>query len=114
MIQRIKSNHRAAQVVKHNNTMYLTGLVTSDVELDVKGQTQDILDRMVTILEENGSAKDKVLSVQIFVKSMSDFAAMNEVYDAFFAEDEKPTRSCLEANMARETLLVELVVIAAY
>ena len=44
---------------------------------------------------------------------MDDFQEMNAVWDAWVPEGHAPARACVEAAMARDTLLVEISVIAA-
>ena len=44
---------------------------------------------------------------------MGDFASMNEVWNEWIGPHEKPARACVEANMAREQILVEICMIAA-
>ncbi|WP_261843219.1 RidA family protein [Aliamphritea ceti] len=112
-IERIESNERMSKVVKHNGTLYLCGQTASAPEWDISEQTQRCLDKVETLLTENGSDRNKILSVTIYVRDMKDFAAMNAVWDAWVADYEKPARACVEARMARPDLLVELSVIAA-
>ena len=54
-----------------------------------------------------------ILSVTIYVKDMKDFADMNSVWDAWVTPGFEPARACVEARMARESLLVEMTVTAA-
>lgn len=112
-IERIESNHRMSKVVKHNGTLYLCGQTASDPEWDITEQTQRCLDKVEALLIENGSDRNKLLSVTIYVRDMKDFAAMNAVWDAWIADYEKPARACVEARMARPELLVEFTVTAA-
>jgi len=51
--------------------------------------------------------------VTIYVRDMKDFAAMNEVWDAWVVDGYQPARACVEARMARPELLVEMSVVAA-
>jgi len=44
---------------------------------------------------------------------MDDFALMNEAWNEWIGPHEKPARACVEANMAREQILVEICMIAA-
>jgi enamine deaminase RidA (YjgF/YER057c/UK114 family) len=44
---------------------------------------------------------------------MKDFADMNSVWDAWVTPGFEPARACVEARMARESLLVEMTVTAA-
>ena len=54
-----------------------------------------------------------MLSATVYVRDMKDFAAMNEVWDAWVPEGHAPARACVEARMARPELLVEISVVAA-
>ena len=44
---------------------------------------------------------------------MIDIADMNSVWDAWVTPGCEPARACVEARMARESLLVEMTVTAA-
>jgi enamine deaminase RidA (YjgF/YER057c/UK114 family) len=65
------------------------------------------------LLEKADSDKKHILSVTIYVRDMKDFAAMNEVWDAWVVDGYQPARACVEARMARPELLVEMSVVAA-
>ncbi|RQW63569.1 RidA family protein [Vibrio viridaestus] len=112
-IERIESTDRMSRIVKHNGTIYLCGQTAGDAAWDIAEQTQRCLDKIDALLEKAGSNRDKILSVTIYIRDMKDFAAMNEVWDAWIANSEKPARACVEARMARDVLLVEMSVIAA-
>jgi len=45
---------------------------------------------------------------------MSDFAAMNEVWNAWVPDGHAPARACGQVKLAREELLVEIIIDAAY
>lgn len=47
------------------------------------------------VLEAAGTNLDNVVKVNIFLASMADFAAVNEVYAEFFSSDPKPVRDTL-------------------
>jgi enamine deaminase RidA (YjgF/YER057c/UK114 family) len=49
----------------------------------------------------------------IYLRDMAHFKAMNEVWDAWVVDGFEPARACVEAKMARDTLLVEMSVTAA-
>ncbi len=113
-IERIHSTERMSRIVKHNGTIYLCGQVAGDAAWDIKEQTQRTLDKISALLVEAGSSRDQILSTTIYIRDMKDFADMNEVWDAWVADHEKPARACVEARMARPEILVEMSVIAAY
>ena len=102
-----------SRIVKHNGTVYLCGQVCADAEQGIKEQTETMLAKVDTLLEQGGSDRTQILSATIYIKDMQDFAAMNEVWDDCVPEGYAPARACVQASMARESLLVEISVIAA-
>lgn len=104
---------RMSRIVEHNNTIYLCGQTAKDANTDIKEQTKTTLEKVVDLLEIAGSDKEHILSVTIYVRDMKDFAAMNEVWDAWVSDGHQPARACVEARMARPELLVEMSVVAA-
>ena len=111
-IKRFETNNRTSKAVVHNNTLYLCGQVHA--EGDIKEQTLQTLAKVEALLNEYGSDKNHILSATIYLKDIAtDFAPMNEVWDAWFEENTAPARACVEAKMARECLLVEISVVAA-
>ncbi|GAA5142314.1 RidA family protein [Thalassotalea piscium] len=112
-IERLETKQRMSRIVKHNGTIYLCGQVCADAAKDITEQTQTMLDKVETLLEQAGSSKEHMLSATIYLKTMADFAQMNEVWDAWVPEGYAPARACVQAAMARDTLLVEISVVAA-
>lgn len=112
-IERVETKQRMSRIVKHNGTIYLCGQVCADATKDITEQTQTMLDKVDTLLEQAGSSKEHMLSATIYLKTMDDFAAMNSVWDAWVPEGVAPARACVQAAMARDALLVEISVIAA-
>jgi len=102
-----------SRIVKHNGTVYLCGQVCADAEQGIKEQTETMLAKVDTLLEQGGSDRTQILSATIYIKDMQDFAAMNEVWDDWVPEGYAPARACVQASMARESLLVEISVVAA-
>jgi enamine deaminase RidA (YjgF/YER057c/UK114 family) len=112
-ITRHHTNQRMSQIVIHGDTVYLAGQVAADANADITVQTQQVLQKIDTLLAEAGSDKNKILSAQIWIASMGHFAQMNEVWDAWVAEGHAPGRACIEARLASPDLLVEVGIIAA-
>ena len=66
------------------------------------------------MLAEAGSDKDHLLSATIYLKDIdADFAAMNEVWSAWLSPGQAPSRTTVQAELARPQVLVEITVIAA-
>ena len=117
LIERYGVKARAAAAVKHQNVVYLSGqvgIIEKLEESDVQAQTRQTLNKIDGLLAECGTSKKNILSAQIWLKDIKrDFAAMNEVWNEYVEGDEKGVRACVEAEMAREHILVEIKVIAA-
>ena len=112
-IERIETKQRMSRIVKHNGVVYLCGQVCADATKGITEQTQTMLDKVDNLLLQAGSDRKHILSATIYIKDMSYFAQMNEVWDNWVPEGYAPARACVTANMAREELLVEISVVAA-
>lgn len=114
MVIRKQVNERMSRIVEHNGTIYFAGMVTDDKTLDIKGQTQRVLAVAEARFEEAGITKHDLLRAEIFVKNISrDFTDFNSVWDDWVSKENPPARACVEANMASEETLVEIIFTAA-
>ena len=114
MVIRKQVNERMSRIVEHNGTVYFAGIVSDDKTLDIKGQTLRVLAILEQRLEEAGITKHDILRAEIFVKNIArDFADFNSVWDEWVSKENPPARACVEANMASETTLVEIIFTAA-
>ncbi len=111
-IKRFEGTGRMSRVVECNGTIYLCGQTCGDANADIQEQTRVVLQKIEDLLEKYGSDKNHILSTTIYLRDMKDFASMNEIWDAWVENGNEPARACVEARMARETLLVEMSVVA--
>ena len=111
-IQRVGIGARLTQAVVHQNTVYLSGQ-TSQLKEGIEAQTRDILGKIDALLEAVGSARHQLLSVQIWLADVEDFAAMNCVWDTWVEGFEPPARACVQASFPNPAYRVEIQVIAA-
>ncbi|MAG96061.1 MAG: RidA family protein [Alphaproteobacteria bacterium] len=112
----ITRNHttgRMSQCVVHGDTVYLAGQVANDPETGAGDQTRQVLEKIDGLLAEVGSDKSKLLSAQIWLTDIRDFAAMNEAWDAWVPEGQAPARATGEVRLARPEFRVEIIVVAA-
>lgn len=58
------------------------------------GQLQQALENMAALLAREGATIDHVVKTTVFLRHMSDYALMNEVYTRFFG-DHRPARSAI-------------------
>ncbi|MGE0355859.1 MAG: RidA family protein [Burkholderiales bacterium] len=112
-IQRHHVARRLSEMVVHDGTVYLAGQVASDMTLDIIGQTEQVLASIDRLLGEAGSDKSRILSAQIFLPDMGDFAAMNSVWERWVAPGQAPARATVQAKLANPAYLIEILVVAA-
>lgn len=107
------SNERMSKYVIHNGTVYLSGQVPGDATADMRGQTEQVLARIDDLLARAGTDKTQLISAQIWVTSMDEFAGMNSAWDAWVAPGRPPVRAAVEARLANPEWKVEIMVTAA-
>ncbi len=106
-----------SQAIKANGLVFLSGQISLDpatqqlVAGDVTAQTERVLQNITGILTAASSSLAQVVKTTVFLKSMNDFAAMNEVYARHFTAD-PPARSTVEVARLPKDVLVEIDVIA--
>ena len=101
--------------VKAGGFIYLSGTLAQDdagaiVGSDVKTQTARVIERMRAVLNASGSSLEGVVAVTVYLKSSSDFAAMNDVYRGYWPKD-PPTRTTVIADLLLGAL-VEISMVA--
>ncbi len=106
-----------SQAIKANGFVFISGQIPLDpatqelVSGDVATQTERVLQNLSGILKASGSSLQQVVKTSVFLKSMSDFANMNEVYSRYFNQA-PPARSTVEVARLPKDVLVEIDVIA--
>ncbi|MBL8116824.1 MAG: RidA family protein [Anaerolineae bacterium] len=124
MSKKVVTTHNApgavgpySQAIIANGLVFTAGQIaivpgTSDIAAGgIQEQTAQVLRNVAAVLEAAGSSLDKVVKTTVFLKNVSDFAAMNETYVTFFPA-ERPARSTVQAELPRADALVEIEVIA--
>jgi 2-iminobutanoate/2-iminopropanoate deaminase len=85
---------------------------TGKLELgDVRSETKRTFENVRAILEAAGSSLDDVLKCNVYLRDINDFAAMNEVYETFFAAP-FPARTTIQAGALPGGIAVEIECIA--
>ena len=112
-VKRLHVGPRLSQVAIHGDTVYTAGIVADDTNVDVAGQTGQILDKIDKFLKEAGSDKSKILSANIWLTDIGTWSQMNEVWDKWVAPGNSPARATVEAKLANPALKVEIMVQAA-
>jgi 2-iminobutanoate/2-iminopropanoate deaminase len=106
-----------SQAIKAGGFVFTAGQVALDpatgqvVPGDIAAQTERVMKNLAAVLQAAGSGLEKVARCTVFLKSMNDFAAMNEVYGRHFTAA-PPARSTVEVARLPKDVLVEIDVIA--
>jgi len=106
-----------SQAIRANGFVFISGQIAIDpatqqvVAGDVAAQTERVIKNLSGILQAAGSGLEKVVRSTVFLKNMSDFAAMNEVYGRHF-HVAPPARSTVEVARLPKDVLDEIDVIA--
>lgn len=109
-----------SQAVRIGSYVYSSGQVALDpatgaiVPGGIAEQTTRVIENLKAVLAAAGASLGQVVKTTVFLKSMGDFAAMNEVYGRYFAADGvvAPARSTVEVARLPKDALVEIEVIA--
>lgn len=112
MITRIEPGKRMSQAVIANGFVFLAGQVAGDTACSVEEQTRQVLAEIDRLLKAAGSSKEKILTANVYLADMADFAAMNSVWDVWVHPEAKPARATVEARLATPDYKVEIQVVA--
>jgi enamine deaminase RidA (YjgF/YER057c/UK114 family) len=113
-VERKEVGARMSQIVIHGDTVYLAGVVAhTNKGKSVTEQTKEILSTIDGYLAQAGTDKTKLLSANIWITDMANFAEMNAVWDAWVSPGNTPARATVEAKLATPDYKVEIMVVAA-
>ena len=98
-IERHEAGPRMSKAVVHGNTVYLAGIVADAPKgKSMAEQTKSILAQIDGFLAKAGTDKSKLLSANIWITDMANFAEMNAVWDAWVSPGNTPARATVEAG----------------
>lgn len=102
--------------VKAGRFIYLAGALATDetgrfAGGDIKAQTRRVLENLARTLKAAGSKMENAVSVNVYLQNVSDFAAMNEIYQSYWPKD-PPARTTVAAGLAVPEALIEVSLIA--
>jgi 2-iminobutanoate/2-iminopropanoate deaminase len=106
-----------SQAVRIGNLVFLSGQIPLDpstnqlVEGSIQVQTERVLENMRAVLAAAGLTFDNVAKVTVFLKNLTEFSAMNEVYARYFPAH-PPARSTVEVARLPRDVSVEIDAIA--
>ena len=107
-----------SQGVKANGFVFVSGQLPIDPATgvfagdDIASQTHQCLKNVRAVLAQAGADLDNAVRVNVYLKHIGDFAAMNEVYAQYFKEP-CPARAAVQVTAIPKDALLEIEVIAA-
>ena len=102
------------QAVKANGFVFCAAQIALDIStgqmtgVTVREQTRLVLTHIKNLLEASGSSLNQVVKTTVFLKDLSKFSEMNEVYTEFFKGTEPPARATVEVARLPKDALVEI------
>src|ERR1017187_3008987 len=106
-----------SQAIKAGGFVFASGQIALDpatgklIDGDIKAQTERVLKNLSAVLAGAGSSMDRVVKTTVFLKNISDFPAMNEVYGKTFT-NVPPSRTTVQAAGLPKDALLEIDVVA--
>ncbi|MGI9648945.1 MAG: Rid family detoxifying hydrolase [Acidimicrobiia bacterium] len=101
--------------VESNGLVFFSGQIALDSDGNPAGSTaaqaQQVMEQIGGLLADVGLSYGDIVKATIFLADMGDFAAVNEVYGAFFGS-EPPARSAVEVAALPKGAAVEIETIA--
>jgi aminoacrylate peracid reductase len=106
-----------SSATKGNGMIFVSGTLAMDVDGKVIGagdarvQARAVLELIKSALETGGGSLETVMFNHIFLKTLDDYAAMNEVYSEYFSTH-LPARYTIQTPLVRPEFLVEIATVA--
>ena len=77
----------------------------------VQQQTEQAIENLAAVLEAAGCGLENIVKTTVFIRDMSDFGVINEVYEKYFREP-YPARSCVEVSRLPRNVMLEIEAVA--
>ncbi|GAA8478792.1 RidA family protein [Helicobacter pylori] len=106
-----------SQAIATNDLVFVSGQLGIDATTgafkgaDIHSQTTQSMENIKAILKEAGLGMDSVVKTTILLKSLDDFAVVNEIYGSYFTEP-YPARATFQVAKLPKDALVEIEAIA--
>jgi 2-iminobutanoate/2-iminopropanoate deaminase len=109
-----------SHVVEAGGWLFITGQLATDADDDAKpipdgieAQTRKVMDNLRRALAGAGAGFDRVVCVRIFLTDFErDYAAMNRIYETYFASGRLPARTTVGVTHLARGGIVEIDMIA--
>jgi len=106
-----------SQAVEAGGLVFISGQIPIDpksgnlVQVDIKAQARQVMENAKAILSAAGCGMSQVVKATIYLKNMSDFSAVNEIYGGYFITD-PPARATVEVSRLPKDVAIEMDFVA--
>lgn len=81
-------------------------------EMTIEGQARQVFKNLQAILQAAGCTFDHVVRTEVYLKDLSHFSILNQIYGEFFTGAIKPARQTMQVAKLPQDVLVEISCIA--
>jgi 2-iminobutanoate/2-iminopropanoate deaminase len=106
-----------SQAICAGGFVFTSGQIALDPEtMEIRGnnvreQAETVFANLKAVLEAAGSSLDDAVRLTVYMKDLSEFGVLNEVYASHFG-GEPPARACVEVSRLPKDVLVEIDAVA--
>lgn len=100
-----------------NGILYISGQIpvdptTGKLVEGIEKETHQVMKNLEAILTEAGMTFKNVVKASIFLKSMDDFAVMNDIYASYLDAESYPARETVQVSCLPKNVDIEISMIA--
>lgn len=106
-----------SQAIMIDKWLFVSGQIPIDpttnelIKGDITKQTERVLENIKAIVESVGGKLNNIVKTTIYLKDMTEFSTMNEVYGQYFPND-PPARATVEVSRLPKDVSVEIDALA--
>jgi len=106
-----------SQAIKAGGFVFTAGQIPLDPSTgqiagsDIATQTDRVLRNLQAVLQASGTSLENVVKTTVYLKNISDFSAVNEIYGRYFKSN-PPARSAVQVASLPKDSLIEIEAIA--
>jgi len=101
-----------SQAVRAGNLLFISGQIavdpaTGELQTEAGAAAQRVLSHIEALVEAAGGSRRDIVKVSVFLTDLGDFAAVNAVFEGFFAEP-FPARETVEVKALPKGATLEI------
>lgn len=120
MIQKIETSRAPKAIGPYSQAilappfLFISGMLGIDPstgkisEATIEGETRQIFCNIEAVLQEAGLTFTNVVRMEVFLKNLEDFKAMNQIYAEYFPGNTKPARYAVQVARLPLDGLIEI------